>query len=84
MLIGSRDNISDEEAGGQYPVVLSPELVQEYDLYMENQEFDVDTQMDMEAFIQHPNNNLNIVIISILLFLGLTNNIVAFPVMLFR
>ena len=84
MLIGSRDNISDDEAGGQYPVMLSPELVQEYDLYMENQEFYTDTQMDMEAFIQHPNNNLNIVIISILLFLGLTNNIVAFPVMLFR
>lgn len=86
MLIGSRDNISDDEAaGGQYPVMLSPELVQEYDLYMENQEFNIDMQqMDMEAFIQHPNNNLNIVIISILLFLGLTNNIVAFPVMLFR
>ena len=84
MLIGSRDNISDDDAGGQYPVMLSPELIQEYDLYMENQEFDMDAQMDMEAFIQHPNNNLNIVIISILLFLGLTNNIVAFPVMLFR
>ena len=87
MLIGSRDNISDDEAaGGQYPVMLSPELVQEYDLYMENQEFNIDLQqMDMEAFIQHPNNiHLNIVIISILLFLGLTNNIVAFPVMLFR
>ena len=86
MLIGSRDNISDDEAaGGQYPVMLSPELVQEYDLYMENQEFNIDMQqMDMDAFIQHPNNNLNIVIISILLFLGLTNNIVAFPVMLFR
>ena len=86
MLIGSRDNISDDEAaGGQYPVMLSPELVQEYDLYMENQEFNINMQqMDMEAFIQHPNNNLNIVIISILLFLGLTNNIVAFPVMLFR
>ena len=84
MLIGSRDNISDDDAGGQYPVMLSPELIQEYDLYMENQEFHMGAQMDMEAFIQHPNNNLNIVIISILLFLGLTNNIVAFPVMLFR
>ena len=65
--------------GAQYPVLLSPDLVAEYDLYAEQE-----LELDMETFIQHPNNSVNIVILAILLFIGLTNNIVAFPVMLFR
>ena len=79
MYAGVRDNSSED----QYPVMLSPELIEEYDLYMEQTELNTDS-LDMEAFIQQPNNSLNIVIVAILLFLGLTNNIFAFPVMLFR
>ena len=67
--------------GAQYPVLLSPDLVAEYDLYAEQEQ---ELELDMETFIQHPNNSVNIVILAILLFIGLTNNIVAFPVMLFR
>jgi len=79
MYAGVRDNSSED----QYPVMLSPELIEEYDLYMEQNEINTGS-LDMEAFIQQPNNSLNIVIVAILLFLGLTNNIFAFPVMLFR
>lgn len=80
MLTVARDNISDE-AVGQYPVLLSPDLIEEYELYMD---LDYETASGLETLIQHPNNGLNIVIISILLILGLTNNLIAFPVMLFR
>ena len=79
MYAGVRDNSSED----QYPVMLSPELIEEYDLYMEQNEINIGS-LDMEAFIQQPNNSLNIVIVAILLFLGLTSNIFAFPVMLFR
>ena len=79
MLTVARDNISD--GAGHYPVLLSPDLIEEYDLYFD---LDVDTASGLETLIQHPNNGLNIVIISILLILGLTNNLIAFPVMLFR
>ena len=40
--------------------------------------------VDSESFIQHPNNELNIIVVSVLLILGLTGNLVALPVMLFR
>lgn len=82
--MGHRDNMSDDgDTGGSglYQVMWSPDLVtdmDQYDLYMEQE------IMDMNSLIQQPNNSLNIVIISILLIFGLTNNIVAFPVMLFR
>ena len=79
MWLGSDNNVTDDGDPGQYPVMLSPDLVSDYDLYMEQE-----INMDMESYILHPNNHLNIVIISVLLVLGLTNNIIAFPVMLFR
>ena len=79
MYAGAGDNASDD----QYPVMLSPELIDEYDLYTELSDLNTDS-LDMEAFIQQPNNSLNIIIVATLLFLGLTNNIFAFPVMLFR
>lgn len=80
MLTIAGDNISSSDEAGQYPVLLSPDLIEEYDLYID---LDTDTA-GLETLIQHPNNGLNIVIITILLILGLTNNLIAFPVMLFR
>ena len=59
MYAGVRDNSSED----QYPVMLSPELIEEYDLYMEQTEINNDS-LDMEAFIQQPNNSLNIVIVA--------------------
>ena len=40
--------------------------------------------VDSEGFIQHPNNELNIILVSVLLILGLSGNLIALPVMLFR
>jgi hypothetical protein len=63
-----------------YSVVLSPDLSNDYSyLDQENTQGSSETDQLMSS-----NTKLNTAIISILLFLGLTTNLMAFPVILFR
>ena len=76
------DNSPVENSSTRYEILLSPHLLEEYDPEWDQELSNGAT--DTESFIQHPNNNLNIIVVSILLMLGLTTNIIALPVMLFR
>jgi len=71
---------SNDSSPSLYKVVLSPDLSYDYS-YLEQ-----DTSQDISETDQlmSSNTNLNTAIISILLCLGLTSNLMAFPVILFR
>ena len=75
------DNSPEENSSSRHEILLSPHLLEEYDSVWDQE---LNTASDTESFIQHSNNHLNIIIVSILLVLGLTTNIIALPVMLFR
>lgn len=63
-----------------YSVILSPDLSKDYS-YLDQEETQVISETDP---LMSSNTKLNTVIISSLLFLGLTTNLMAFPVILFR
>jgi hypothetical protein len=63
-----------------YSVILSPDLSKDYS-YLDQEETQVISET--EPFMSS-NTKLNTAIISTLLFLGLTTNLMAFPVILFR
>ena len=76
------DDSLGENSSSRYEILLSPHLLEDYDSVWDQE---LNSQpSDTESFIQHSNNHLNIIIVSILLMLGLTTNIIALPVMLFR
>ena len=63
------DNSPEENSSSRHEILLSPHLLEEYDSVWDQE---LNTASDTESFIQHSNNHLNIIIVSILLILGLT------------
>ena len=64
-----------------YAVELSPGLEEEYSSYLET----LDTGADLlSQELVSTNTSANIAILGVLLVLGLTSNLLAFPVILFR
>ena len=75
-------NGSSVENSSRYEIFSLNNLDELYDSDWEQEEY-YET-LDSESFIQHPNKKLNILVISVLLVLGLSSNLIALPVMLFR
>lgn len=73
-------NKSVNMPSSSYQVLLSPNLSTDY-AYMDMEDY---KGISETSSLISSNATLNIVIIAILLFLGLTSNLTAFPVMLFR
>jgi len=71
------------EEGPGYRVQLYPGLEEEYSAYLEVGESEEGSFLSTQTLVSN-NTRLNIAILSILLVLGLTTNILAFPVIMFR
>ena len=67
----------------QYQAVLAPELIAQFKHLKDDLE-NINNEVSDDTRIVGPNTDANIVVISTLLVLGLTTNLLAFPVILFR
>ena len=78
-----RPGSSLDNSSSTYEIFSLNNLEEFYDSDWEQDQY-YEAELDSETFIQHPNTQLNIIVISVLLVLGLSSNLLALPVMLFR